>query len=295
MTISRAVTITQVALFTSADPSRAPLIQAVWTALEDVQEFFMSAGADDELVIPVSDATGVVNARVRPTFKRTFAGPPSIQAPAGRPDVVISDAFLADIFQRQTARGALNAAIQRPRTRGISSGAVPGLQRGIGVSNPQPRTVDAMLLGPAVQTLIQPEGLTLLVTDLELTPPNDWRYIIWDGMPLGTVASIAPLDPVYWGEPFADERERARTVKHRTRAACMSIVGSLVGLERCQNEECFLYFNVDSVTRLDDWRYIGAEHGVAELSRRGFRQSEDPTIASGIAYHRGHAHEEGPR
>src|SRR4029453_2495881 len=140
--------------------------------------------------------------------------------------------------------------------------------------------IDARLLGPKMQSLVKPSGWSLVVTDIELTPPPEGRYIIWDQFPLGAVASVAPLDPEYWREPYDSEQQRVVIAKRRVRAACVSIVGALIGLHRCQNESCFLYANVGSVVRLDEMELIGPEHGVAELTNRGFSASEDLLQAS---------------
>jgi len=107
------------------------------------------------------------------------------------------------------------------------------------------------------------DEMQVVVTDLVLNPPRDWRYVIWDR----NVISIAPTDPKYWN---LKESNRNDLVKHRVRTACLSIVGELIGLERCDNERCFLFKNVDSVTRLDDMVVLGPEHNIEALTNRGF-------------------------
>jgi hypothetical protein len=108
---------------------------------------------------------------------------------------------------------------------------------------------------------------SLIVTDFEITPPPDSRYIIWGGVSGGAVVSSAPLDPRYWRMP---EERRSAVLKHRVRTACLSITGEWLGFSRCENTTCFLYDNVDSVTTLDTMVQFGAEHKVADLAFRGF-------------------------
>ena len=103
----------------------------------------------------------------------------------------------------------------------------------------------------------------VVVTDLVLVPPPEWRYVIWDG----NVISIAPTDPEFWN---MKDSNRNAIIKHRVRTACLSVVGQLIGLRRCDNERCFLFGNVDSVTRLDNMVVLGPEHNIEALSQRGF-------------------------
>jgi hypothetical protein len=105
--------------------------------------------------------------------------------------------------------------------------------------------------------------MQVVVTDLVLVPPQGWRYIIWSR----DVISIAPTDPKFWN---MKESNRKSIIKHRVRTACLSAVGQLMGLQRCDNERCFLYKNVDSVTRLDDMVVLGPEHNIGALSQKGF-------------------------
>ncbi|MGO9915391.1 MAG: hypothetical protein ACLQIB_11850 [Isosphaeraceae bacterium] len=119
-----------------------------------------------------------------------------------------------------------------------------------------------------------------LITDVEITPPRGWRYIIWDGYPNGSVVSLAPIDPEYWG---IRDPQRTMTIKQRLRAACCSIVGACVGLGECVNARCFRYNNVDSVTVLDQMVYLGGEHKVTGLTRRGFATTAtDPAATQEI-------------
>ena len=121
----------------------------------------------------------------------------------------------------------------------------------------------------------------MLVTDVELTPPPDWRYIIWDTFPLGCVVSLAPLDPRYWGERMPHD-ERVGTIKRRARAAMLAIVGALVGLQRCANDRCYLFADINSVLRLDEMTHLGPEHEVEALAFRGFVDETSPEDAQEV-------------
>lgn len=145
------------------------------------------------------------------------------------------------------------------------------------------RTYDQHKLGDQVKGLLPEElkgAFQVIVTDQEITPPKDWRYIISDSIHNGAVASILPTDPTYWRE---DEPDRVGVIKHRIRTVCLGCVGELMGLENCDNERCFLYNNVDSVLRLDDMVYLGEEHDLPRLARRGFAiHSADPNKIQNI-------------
>jgi hypothetical protein len=146
------------------------------------------------------------------------------------------------------------------------------------------RTYDQEQLADAVRQVLGPQSLgasLLILTDREITPPLDWRYIIWSACSGGTVVSAAPTDPHYWGE----SRSRVATIKHRVRSACLCVVGEWLGLSRCGNERCFLFGDVDCVARLDSMVYLGEEHGLPSLAHRGYSaQPEDPYAVQPIEY-----------
>jgi hypothetical protein len=96
-----------------------------------------------------------------------------------------------------------------------------------------------------------------VITDIELTPPSNWRYIVWDSFRGGAAISVAPTDPTYWRER---EPSRVARIKHRVRTACLCATGALLGHRRCDNRRCFLYENVESVLDLDAMVYLGVEH-----------------------------------
>jgi hypothetical protein len=107
----------------------------------------------------------------------------------------------------------------------------------------------------------------LLVTDQEITPPPDWRYVLWDSCRNGVVVSIAPIDPHYWSERG---EYRVQTIKHRVRVACCAALSEMLGLERCDNPTCLLYASVDSVISLDQMILLGPEHNIPALADHGF-------------------------
>ena len=112
-------------------------------------------------------------------------------------------------------------------------------------------------------------GTLVVVHDRPIQPPPQWRYLIWDYVPGGVAVSFATLDPRYWGDRV-DEAERWATLGSRLRAALCSVLGSAIGLLRCDNPSCFLYATVDRVSRLDRMVRIGEEHHVPVLTGRGF-------------------------
>jgi predicted Zn-dependent protease len=122
----------------------------------------------------------------------------------------------------------------------------------------------------------------MIVTDKPITPPPEWRYIIWSFVPIkelrSAVISTAPLDPGYWGD---SDPNRTAIIKDRVRTAAMCISGRFLGLHRCGDPRCFMYGKVDSVTYLDQMHRLGKEHEaeIDGLTGRGFRRLvTDPTI-----------------
>lgn len=132
------------------------------------------------------------------------------------------------------------------------------------------KTIDQTKMWRAARTLLgndEAGAFLQIVTDLEITPPPEWRYIIWDGDERNAVISVAPTDPKYWRQP---DPSRFATIKHRVRTACLSITGAHLGLERCDNCSCFLYSDVGSVVTLDSMTELGSEHRLPRLSGFGF-------------------------
>lgn len=137
--------------------------------------------------------------------------------------------------------------------------------------------VDAMALVGHVGEAVGARGPCVVVHDRPLQPPPDLRYVIWNPVPGGVAVSSAALDPAYWGER-ADDSQRIDAVRRRLRAALCSVLGSTIGLLRCDNPTCFLFANVSRVTSLDAMVHIGPEHGAPALTGRGFTSAgNDPT------------------
>jgi hypothetical protein len=120
-------------------------------------------------------------------------------------------------------------------------------------------TFEHRQLAEAVRDLLRipPDRTALVLTDLELSPPEGARYRLWESSPAGWVGSVAPMDPTYWG---SQDAQRVVAVKRRARAAVGAMVGAILGFERCDNHQCFLFRRVDSVLRLDHMRVLGGEH-----------------------------------
>ena len=132
------------------------------------------------------------------------------------------------------------------------------------------RTIHQGRLADGIRSQLPPlhkDWFLMIITDQEIEPPPDWRYIIWDDVRNGEVISIAPTDPDYWRERSAN---RVGTIKHRVRTAGMSIFGVALGLERCGNPHCFLFKDVASADVLDTMLSLGHEHQWALLAGKGY-------------------------
>lgn len=145
------------------------------------------------------------------------------------------------------------------------------------------QTYKASKIIEIVRTILSAERkiyLPVIITDQTLIPPKNWRYIIWDALTDGVVLSTVPLDPEYWR---LNDRNRIATIKHRVRTGCLQIIGGLIGLDSCNNKRCFLFDQVDSVTRLDYMVELGPEHRIEAISERGFgSHARDPSIVQSI-------------
>jgi hypothetical protein len=148
------------------------------------------------------------------------------------------------------------------------------------------RTYDQSRMTALVRDALGPHSggsRLLILTDQQIVPPEDWRYILWDGVGPDVVVSTAAMDPTYWG---LHERHRVARVKHRARAAALSGSGGQLGLMRCDNPRCFLYADVDSVEVLDSMLLLGPEHRLAAVSDRGFSwPMQDPSIVQTVVPH----------
>lgn len=149
-----------------------------------------------------------------------------------------------------------------------------------------PHMFDQKALGLAMEVILDPLSTKvqhhIIITDWEITPPEGLRYLIWDDCPGGDVVSLAPMDPNYWQ---VSDPDRIARIKHRARTACLSIVGSFLGYERCENPDCVLFANVDSVGRLDSMVLLGKEHAEPDLEDHGFSTiSESPATTKEVEY-----------
>ncbi|MDP9177768.1 MAG: hypothetical protein M3O61_08815 [Gemmatimonadota bacterium] len=145
------------------------------------------------------------------------------------------------------------------------------------------RTYDFTKMIKAVKQILEPQGGRapyLVVIDQQLTPPKNWNYIISDSSKPGAVMSISPTDPQYWRDKTS---ERLSIIKHRIRALGINNVGEMLGLKECDNPECFLYSEIDSVATLDTMVKLGPEHKMPGLVDRGFpRTADDPANQASI-------------
>jgi hypothetical protein len=159
------------------------------------------------------------------------------------------------------------------------------------VSGQFTQTIDQRKLADAIRESLDPslpaDMKFCLVTDQELTPPPEWRYLIWDDCSTdrlaGGVASLAPIDPAYWRirDPW-----RVARIKHRIRTACLSMVAECSGSERCDDTKCFLFMDVESADRLDAMVRLAPGHpDLPELTGWGFgKLSDQPEIVEKPIY-----------
>ncbi|MGE3145711.1 MAG: hypothetical protein AB7K35_09005 [Pseudorhodoplanes sp.] len=148
------------------------------------------------------------------------------------------------------------------------------------VGGPYGRVIEQARLTEVVRRMIGCSDLPvplMIVTDRAITPPPEWRYVIWAATSsLDSVLSVAPLDPNFWRER---DPHRIQTVKNRARSAALSITGVHLAIARCDNPECVMFGNVDSVTTLDEMTTFGPEHAIPALEGRGFSESAKDATA----------------
>jgi hypothetical protein len=252
---------------------------ALWAAMHEVEAFYKLGGR------PVN---------VHRLYMSTYVPASNIIGATWR--YLFSPKDLADAVDllRQDKHASLSP--------GLATAAVPD----------SPTYDQRKLIGIARDQILReefgPAGATIplmIVTDKLITPPEDWRYIIWDSWsetestaPTGTyltdsdsfsppphsaVISTVPLDPTYWN--IVDDN-RVATIKDRARTAAMSVCGTFLGLHRCRNRRCFLYRSVDSVQDLDFMDRIGPEHSeVEKLNGRGFQASvANPSVVQEVIF-----------
>lgn len=129
------------------------------------------------------------------------------------------------------------------------------------------------------------DDILIIITDLEITPPSGWRYVLWNLRENDAVISLAAMNPEYWG---LRDRYLLTTIKRRVRASCLHVVGKFLGLRRCDNPICFLNRDVDSVTTLDGMVSLGKEHKLEELTNLRFSEkTSDPSKVQPIEVYSG--------
>jgi hypothetical protein len=242
------VDIIQVLLLFEAE-SAHELSPALWATLLEVERFYNQdeprARFDRYYISPYRPTTSPLEAAWR-GFGRLLRG-----------DKGMDDALVLLSQEQSTGHG-------------VESSQVEGKYKG---------TVDQGKLWTTVRALLgEPAGekRLLIVTDREITPPPEWRYIIWDGSEMDAVVSFAPIDPKYWREK---DPQRVSTIKRRVRTVCLSVTGQFLGLQRCDNPSCFLYKDIEGVTTLDLMTRFGPEHELPSLTNFGFSPAaKEPSV-----------------
>jgi hypothetical protein len=229
----------ELALFLTDANAAVTVGRALWAALCEVEEFFSGVG---RLNVPIGRSEHVVD--VLPTFRKAILAPAKLDDLASRPDV---------------------EELATPRYESARSklARVDSLGR-----------VDCQELGTQLRSTLESKDILVVVTDIEIVPPTHLRYLIWDVFIDGALVSTAPISPRYWGEWDTAYGDPVRVMKWRTRAACLAVVGSLLGMTRCYDDRCYLYQTIDAVTRLDGMVHVGKEHGVDRLTGYGFPDFE---------------------
>jgi predicted Zn-dependent protease len=248
MSILRSINIIQaVALFEEKNASDYGL--ALWAALHEVDGFYSLSPTKIE-------------------YRRFYIAP--------SPPNYSLFGSLSRAFGKWIPGEQLQSALQLLRHDQVISSSKPSAELTLGPR----RTYDQAQLAATIRNLVDPNDSgdhLMVITDRPITPPANWRYIIWETDPSAntSIISVAPLDPEYWRDKDPD---RVTQIKIRARNAALSITGTLIGLKRCGNPVCFLFDDVDSVTVLDDMHELGPEHNLTALSGYGFGDKiSDPT------------------
>lgn len=137
------------------------------------------------------------------------------------------------------------------------------------------RTYEPEALAEIVRNMNREEGIepgfNLIITDRELMPSPEFRYLLWwydDERDSAAVISTWAMDPEYWR---MHDDHRSATVKQRARVAMLWSLLHAFGGRSCDNETCFLYGSISSFSDLDQIRLLGAEHKNLEgLTGYGF-------------------------
>lgn len=247
------VKIVQVLLLFDDDFSRE-LGPALWAALIETEQFYNTtarkrATFERYYMSGFVPSLGAVNTTLRGIRRAVFGD-----------DQMRSSLEMLDRQQRMSA-----ASVTSPELTGKYA-----------------RTYDQAKLADAVRPLVNAADAFLeIVTDRELTPPPEWRYLIWEDVKNGAVISTAPIDPNYWRERQTD---RVHTIKKRARAALLGATGEPLGLNDCDNIECYMLDNVDSVLALDFMTCLGPEHqsDAPDLPGQTFLPTTDPALVQRV-------------
>jgi hypothetical protein len=241
-------TINQVLLF--RDPvSSAELGGALWAATKEVENFY-NLGEQ------------------RAIFRRSYMSevvPDNLQGDKG-----IAGAWP---WLKQKLESLFSGAAEQPPPQSSAEVAISVPQDDVGWKNTEGQLTRTYNVGKILDWVRELSGeetwgaVPIVVTDLVLTPPPALRYIIWGWGSRGRVISIPPTDPKFWRVP---DSNRIPVIKHRVRTALLGAVGESLGLQRCDNEQCFMFGDVDSVLRLDYMVLLGPEHNMESLTDHGF-------------------------
>jgi hypothetical protein len=181
--------------------------------------------------------------------------------------------------------GSTSAAVQQwlPRSRATQD-SEPSERSWREVKGRFRNTVDPAKLISTVKSQLPPDnGLALIITDQEITPPPQWRYKMWavDSDQNAILISFVSMDPRYWSSERVGRD--LLVLKQRIRAACIRKLAKWCGLRDCSHEKCYLFKDVESADALDYFVTLGGEHGVelpqlARLFDCEFEPSTDPFI-----------------
>ena len=240
------ITFNQVLMFKEPETS-LEMGEALWSAVKEVEAFYNGRGKQAE-------------------FLFTYLSEDVPEAVSSRDDGFLSIGRFWDLLFKKKVpkKGILEEADWFPEFEHETS-----WQKARGKYL---RTFNAYKIEQLVRGLLGDERMNdipIIVIDQELTPPPNWRYIIWRAPRKGFVVSTVPTDPEYWR---IQEPNRIAVIKHRIRTAIMHIVGHKLGLRYCSNERCFLFRPVDSVVRLDQMVELGPEH--ADETGHGSQMNE---------------------
>jgi hypothetical protein len=109
----------------------------------------------------------------------------------------------------------------------------------------------------------------IVLTNHELAPARDATYQLWsvDREKRHAVISASVIDPY---QQSSQTHDRFDVIRRRLRSAICASLGQLVGISRCDNDECYMLDGDISVGDLDHMTGFGAEHPGERLVGFGF-------------------------